>query len=212
VLGILALLAIGFVGGTQVQKQWGTNSTQTQSSPFARMAGGFPQGGGSGNPFEGGTGQQSGTRGDASSAATTETVKLVDGDAVFVRTTDGQTITVKAGSDTSVLVAGKGSLKDLKKGCTATWTARVAFESVVDAEAAELADHRGVAVVDEQRAAGVHGGDLDHLAVGEGEVEDVEVLLHPVGPYRLGDDDHTALDEPAGRPRNRRAKDGATAA
>jgi hypothetical protein len=39
---------------------------------------------------------------------------------------------------------------------------------------ADGADHGGVAVVEEQGGAGVHGGDAGHLAVGEGEVEDVE--------------------------------------
>ena len=35
-----------------------------------------------------------------------------------------------------------------------------------------------------------------HLVVGEGEVEDVEVLRHPLGPHGLGDDDDVALGEP----------------
>ena len=40
-------------------------------------------------------------------------------------------------------------------------------------------------------------GDAGHLVVGELEVEDVDVLAHPLGADGLGDDDDVALDEPA---------------
>ena len=40
-------------------------------------------------------------------------------------------------------------------------------------------------------------GDAGHLVVGELEVEHVEVLGHPLGTHRLGDDDDAALDQPA---------------
>jgi hypothetical protein len=52
-------------------------------------------------------------------------------------------------------------------------------------------------VVEEQRRAVVHRGDAGHLVVGELEVEHVDVLAHPLGADRLGDDDDIALDEPA---------------
>jgi hypothetical protein len=51
----------------------------------------------------------------------------------------------------------------------------------VDADAAELADHGGVAVVEEQRGARIERGDAGHLLVSELEVEHVDVLAHPVG-------------------------------
>src|SRR5215203_233255 len=66
-----------------------------------------------------------------------------------------------------------------------------------DSVVAELADRRGVAVVEEQRLTGVQAGDLRHLVVGQLEVEDGEVLGHPLGSDRFGDDDDAALDEPA---------------
>ena len=59
--------------------------------------------------------------------------------------------------------------------------------SVVDGPVADRADHGRVAVVEEQGGAGVHGGDAGHLVAGEGEVEDVEVLRHPLGSNRFGD-------------------------
>jgi hypothetical protein len=40
-------------------------------------------------------------------------------------------------------------------------------------------------------------GDSGHLIGGELEVEDIDVLAHPFGADRLGDDHDIALDEPA---------------
>jgi len=51
--------------------------------------------------------------------------------------------------------------------------------------AVEPADHGGVAVVEEQGAAGVEGRDSRHLLIGELEVEDVDVLAHPFQPHGL---------------------------
>ena len=67
----------------------------------------------------------------------------------------------------------------------------------VDADAVEPAHPLGVGVVEEQRRAGVHRGDAGHLVVGQLEVEDVDVLAHPLGADGLRDDDDVALDEPA---------------
>src|SRR5215208_4921260 len=61
---------------------------------------------------------------------------------------------------------------------------------------ADLADDRRVAVVEEGRGAGVHRGDAGHLLVGELEVEDVEVLRHPLPADGLGVGGDLALDEP----------------
>ena len=76
-----------------------------------------------------------------------------------------------------------------QSGCThqepaATVIGRVAghfallVRSDVEVAVADLADHHGVAVVEEQAAAGVHGGDLSEVLGSEFEVEDVVVLLH----------------------------------
>lgn len=54
-----------------------------------------------------------------------------------------------------------------------------------------------VPVVEEQRGAGVERADPRQLLVGEPEVEDVEVLRHPLGTHRLGDGDHTPPGQPA---------------
>ena len=67
----------------------------------------------------------------------------------------------------------------------------------VAASRAESADHGLVAVVEEQALARVEAGDRPHALAGELEVEDVQVLGHPIRPDRLGDYDGVALDEPA---------------
>jgi hypothetical protein len=134
-LGILALLAAGFVGGAQVQKHWGKTSTQAQSgNPFANLAGGgFPQVGASGFPGAG-TGQQTGggttQTGDG---ATTGTVKLIDGKTIYIETADGRTVTVSTGSKTSVAIPAKGSLKDLKTGSTVTVDGKAGTDGAVNA-------------------------------------------------------------------------------
>lgn len=55
----------------------------------------------------------------------------------------------------------------------------------------------GGVVVKEQAFAGVEGGDGGHVGFGEGEVEDVEVLLHPFNVGGLGDDYDSSLEKPA---------------
>jgi hypothetical protein len=107
VLGALVLLVAGFLAGAQVQKHWGTASTaQASNNPF----GNFPRTGASGFPALGGQQQQAG------GSATTGTVKLVDGNTVYIQTADGNTVTIKTSGTTSVQVSG--SLKDLKAGAT----------------------------------------------------------------------------------------------
>ena len=54
----------------------------------------------------------------------------------------------------------------------------------------------GIVVVEEEAAAGVECGYGRHVFVGEGEVEDVDVLLHAFDVRGLGDYDYAALDEP----------------
>jgi hypothetical protein len=60
----------------------------------------------------------------------------------------------------------------------------------------ELARHRGVAVVKEERLAAIHRRDAGHVGIGELKIEDVHVLLHPLRANGLLDDHHTALDQP----------------
>ena len=123
-LGAIVLLVIGFVGGAQVQKSYGTSNTPAAANPFPsglanqfgnRGGGQYPGGGGQqGDQGQGSTGQGSGTRG----GGITGTVKLVDGTTVYVEQADGTVITVKTTDGTTILVPG--ALKDLKAGSAVT--------------------------------------------------------------------------------------------
>jgi hypothetical protein len=127
VLAGLVLLAGGFVGGVQVQKNWGS-TTPSRGSGFP--AGGFAAGanaGGAGR-YGGGTGrggftqgggtapQGGGTQAAPASSGTTGTVKLVDGSTIYVQTSDGNVVTVNTDGKTAVSAASKATLKSIKAG------------------------------------------------------------------------------------------------
>ncbi|MEV4757920.1 hypothetical protein AB0J86_22770 [Micromonospora sp. NPDC049559] len=132
-LGAAVLLLAGFIVGVQVQRSYGEPTRpaaaggQRGGAGFGGFAGarggaqgGFPAGAGRASGAPGGTadnGADTGQGGDGTgTAATTGTVKLVDGTTVYVQTADGEVLTVRTGGDTAVRVARDGSLKDLKAG------------------------------------------------------------------------------------------------
>jgi Cu/Ag efflux protein CusF len=140
VLAGLVLLAGGFVGGLQVQKNWGTTSTASRfpaggfgagagaGAGAGRYGGGTGRGGAGaygGGGFgqgTGGTGQGTGATGQTGAAAatapaaTTGTVKLVDGATIYVQTSDGNVVTVNTNGKTSVAAASKAALSSIKAG------------------------------------------------------------------------------------------------
>ncbi|GIH18254.1 hypothetical protein [Rugosimonospora africana] len=141
----LVLLVAGFVGGAQVEKHWGTPNGGTgrpaafpSGNPFA--AGGFGgrfggtggAGGAGGGTARGGQnsgGQSSGGQG----GATNGTVKLVDGDTVYITTPQGQTVIVKTTGSTAVTVPQAGSLKDLAPGTSVTIQGQTGSDGSVNA-------------------------------------------------------------------------------
>jgi len=137
VLAATVLLVGGFVGGLQAQKQWGTSATTTAgnrtgfpgagtgSGRYGGGAGayGFPGGGafpGAGTGTGQGQGQGTGTGTGAAAAGTTGTVKLVDGDTIYLQTADGNVVTVKTDGKTTVSTAKKGKVSDVKAGESVT--------------------------------------------------------------------------------------------
>ncbi len=114
----LVLLVGGFLGGTQVQKHFGTASSNTNTPAV------FPSN--FRNAFGGGAG---GT--GAGGGGTTGTVKLVDGTTVYVTTSDGNIVIVHTNSDTTVTTAG--TVKDLTVGSTVTVTGQTAADGSVTA-------------------------------------------------------------------------------
>jgi hypothetical protein len=124
VLASVALLLGGFLGGLQVQKHWGTAATAAnQATGF----GNFNRNAGGGYPgLTGGAGRTGGGFGNgaapsaSAAAATTGTVKLVDGSTIYVQTPSGDVITVRTNGTTTVQTTTKSSLKSVKTGQSVT--------------------------------------------------------------------------------------------
>ncbi len=114
----LVLLVGGFLGGTQVQKHFGTASSGGNTPAV------FPSN--FRNAFGGAAGGTGGGGG-----GTTGTVKLVDGTTVYVTTADGNIVIVHTNSDTTVTTAG--TVKDLTAGSTVTVTGQTAADGSVTA-------------------------------------------------------------------------------
>jgi hypothetical protein len=133
VLGALVLLVGGFLGGTQVQKHWGATATATGTN---RPAGGAGQNRAAGG-FAGLGGAQGGAAPTASAApaGTAGTVKLVDGNTIYVQTADGTVVTVKIDGKTAVRTASKASVKDVKTGDTVTVQGGAGTDGTVTATA-----------------------------------------------------------------------------
>jgi hypothetical protein len=121
VLGGLALILAGLLGGIQVQKHYGTATTAAGAGAARGAFGGAGRGAGSyggANSFPGAPGAAA--TAPAAASGTTGTVKLVDGDTIYVQTADGTVVTVKTSGKTSVKTATAGTLKDVKAGESVT--------------------------------------------------------------------------------------------
>jgi hypothetical protein len=131
----LVLVVGGFLGGIQVQKHYGKQSgggtasaqdiinqlrNQAKSGnlpiPLGNLGGGRGQGGG----FGGGAGGATGGGGTSTAAAQTGTIKLIDGNTIYISLPNGNVLTVKTNGSTKVTVSTKSSLKSLKAGQTVT--------------------------------------------------------------------------------------------
>jgi len=110
VLGGLVLLVGGFVAGAPVEKNFGHMPAPASAAPTT-----FP----------------SAFRGGGANNATTGTVKLVDGTTVYVALANGDVVTVKTDSNTTV--TQPGSLKDLPVGATVTVTGQTGSDGSVTA-------------------------------------------------------------------------------
>jgi hypothetical protein len=137
VLGALALLLGGFLGGLQVQKHYGT-TTAAANRPAGftgqnRGAGGYPNFAGGAGQGTGGTRTGGGATASAAPAGTTGTVKLVDGDTIYLTTADGTVVTVKTTGRTSISTANKGTLKDLRTGDSVTVQGAAGSDGTVSA-------------------------------------------------------------------------------
>jgi hypothetical protein len=122
------LLVIGFLAGSLAQRQWGT--TATPSSPFGNNANGANRVGGNlpGGLLPSG---RAGNGGASGAVPVTGTVKLVDGNTVYIVTSDGRVVTVKTSGTTTVSQPGK--LSDLAAGSSVTVTGQTGSDGTVTA-------------------------------------------------------------------------------
>jgi hypothetical protein len=138
VLGVVALLLAGFLGGIQVQKHYGTTNATAGRAGAGAAGGGTGRfaGGQAGYPGFGGAGRGGATAAPApaaGAAGTTGTVKLVDGTTLYVQTADGTVVTVRTSGNTAVRSAAKSSLKALKAGQAVTVAGAADAEGTVTA-------------------------------------------------------------------------------
>ncbi len=129
IIGGLALIVGGFLGGIQVEKNYGSSSSNNAAAAIANARSQFARGGtGTGARGEGGTGGFPGFGGggtggggaSSAAAAQTGTVKLVDGTTIYVTLSDGTVLTVKTSGSTKVTTASTTKLSALKVGETVT--------------------------------------------------------------------------------------------
>jgi hypothetical protein len=121
VIGGLVLIVGGFLGGVQVQKNYGKSSSASTTPNLAQLRSQFGRGGEGGNAAAGGgfPGAGTGTRG-AAPAPQTGKITLVDGSTIYVTLSDGTVLTVSTSSKTQVSVATTSKVSALKKGQTVT--------------------------------------------------------------------------------------------
>jgi Domain of unknown function (DUF5666) len=125
------LLVGGFVGGVQADRHWGAKNSSDPAAVLGQLRRGTGQGGTQGQPgggfggfgsFGGQNGGQPGGQNGGTPTAgsgTSGTVKLVDGDTIYVQTPNG-IVRVKTTGSTKITVAKKATAKALKAGSKIT--------------------------------------------------------------------------------------------
>jgi RNase P/RNase MRP subunit p29 len=126
ILGAAVLLVGGFIGGAQAQKTWGTPAIPAGAG--AGFANGARAGGGTGGFTRGGA-----TAAPTAAPGASGTVKLVDGNTIYVQTADGTTVVVKTDAKTTVRTAAKSTIKRVKAGDTVTVAGAAAADGTVSA-------------------------------------------------------------------------------
>jgi hypothetical protein len=122
VLAALVFAAGTFYAGVRVEKSKAkTSTTGSLAAAFSRFAGARGAGAAGGTGARGtGTGAGAGAGGAAGAGAgvTVGTVKLVDGNNVYVTDTSGGITKVAVGSSATVTVSSSGKVSDVKPGDT----------------------------------------------------------------------------------------------
>ena len=119
--GVIA--AGSFAGGALVEKNNGSSSgAGGAAAAFAKLRSGSGSGstGGFGGFSRGGSGTGTGTGTGAGGGATSGTIKLIDGNTIYVTNSSGNIVKITAGSSTSVSIASNGTVSQLQPGQTVT--------------------------------------------------------------------------------------------
>jgi hypothetical protein len=120
-LGTAVILVGGFIGGVQADRHWGAKKSPDPAALLSQLGRRTGAGAGAGGPFGGGQagrfpgGAGTGTTAQGGGSGTSGTVKLVDGDTIYVQTPSG-IVRVKTTKSTKVTVAKKSTAKSLKTG------------------------------------------------------------------------------------------------
>ncbi|MDQ1458377.1 MAG: hypothetical protein QOH28_3997 [Actinomycetota bacterium] len=109
VLGGLALVAIGALGGIAIQKHEDHGST-TAASPTGAPAGAFAGGRGAGGGAPGAGG------GAGGAGATVGTVKLIDGNNIYVTEANGTVVKVAVNAASQLTRTDPATIKDITPG------------------------------------------------------------------------------------------------
>ncbi|QMU66908.1 hypothetical protein [Streptacidiphilus sp. P02-A3a] len=128
--GVIA--AGAFAGGALVEKNNNSGSGNAASA-FAKLRSGAGGTGATGSGRTGGAGAATGSgaggyggfggfggAGGASGGATTGTVKLVDGNTIYVTNSSGNIVKITTGSSTTVSIAQSGTVSQIQPGQTVT--------------------------------------------------------------------------------------------
>ncbi|WP_051753363.1 hypothetical protein [Streptosporangium amethystogenes] len=136
VLGAGVMLVAGVVVGIQMQKAMGVTSGPTGAPGAAIRQGAGPGGsGGYGGFGNGQQGQGPGQGGGGRGGMTVGTVQRVEGEKVYLQTTDGSVVTVNTTDETSVRLTKEGKVADLKPGGTVVVQGAKAEDGSVSATA-----------------------------------------------------------------------------
>jgi hypothetical protein len=112
VLLVLVVLTVGFIGGAFIEKRNASSGTAPNFAAL-RGGGGFAGAGGAGGAAPGGQGAAA-----APAGTTTGTVKLVDGQNLYVTDAAGNTVKVIVPDTASITSQVDASLTDLTAGTT----------------------------------------------------------------------------------------------
>jgi hypothetical protein len=122
VLAAVVVASAGFLGGALVGKHYGSSSSGNLAAEFSRLAGARASTSASAGSGTGSAGSGLAGRGGGGlfggGNATVGSIKLIDGNTVYVQTTSGDIVQVTTSAGTKVTVSSTVPVKDLRPGET----------------------------------------------------------------------------------------------